>query len=107
MPHPHAHNLTALVAVAEFAREHELPITTIHMPGSAFSGPDAITVEVPWGEDVFHRWLDAMQVDVAVVKTRRRKSIALPGTEIDYATARGPIPTLGVMVSVDGRWRVE
>lgn len=107
MPHPHAHNLTALVAVAEFALLHELPLYSIGLPGSPFAAADAITIDLPRGVEGFNRWVEALDIEplgpeITVVP---RTSVLDPDTLYETGVLAATLHS-GVRVQVRGTWAV-
>lgn len=114
MPHPHRHNLTALVAVTEFALARELPLDDIALPTSPHGRDDVILVNIPWGEEPFARWTAALAVEIhddathtpgADLELRALDSFAVPGTVYEQAKLTASLPTTGVRVMVVAHWR--
>lgn len=66
MNNPHLHNLTALAAVAEFARDHNLPLHSLTVP---FRGDETqrIAVDLPFvfadEDDPMDPWMTALDLD--------------------------------------------
>lgn len=106
MTDTHAHNLAALLAVAEFAVLHELPVEDLRMPQTAFNREDAIGVDLGWGDERLTRWLDALDADdwAGRIHADEHQPAASGGTWT-RATLATTLPALGVRVQIVARWR--
>lgn len=104
MTDTHAHNLAALLAVAEFAVLHELPVEDLRMPQTAFNHEDAIGVDLGWGDERLDRWIEALNLTPLPTELRSEHQEGLTGGWT-RATFETTLSNLGIRVHIVARWR--